>query len=357
MEELRVSLNNEEMKECTFRPQINNYPRYLLHQDDEEATPAASDASVAECASVMTGDTNASVYDRLYSLKDRVPRSIEAQKHRPTAEKELEGCTFSPDVPPPPPAIRRRLSQSSESMALRQHSLSYDESMDEHSLGSILSSEPPHPQMASEEIQEQRAKRNPAPRGYQESIARLREAAERKQKKLEEDEKFFQLKEENYQKSRQLMRQGTKPFHFRTEERIAHKQQLREAAAANASPIRPEQSPSGGRVVQLYVKVKLGKGHKDAQIGVAEGDNPAMLARDFCRIYALDASAREILTQVIANNMIENNISMSTVDDTTTVSQLRMDDGMVSTTGDSLLDSVGHLLSDTNYSTSKYGSR
>ena len=112
--------------------------------------------------------------------------------------------------------------------------------------------------------------------------------------------------------------------------------------------------------MQLYVKVKLGKGHKDAQIGVAEGDNPSVLARDFCRIYALDDSARDILTQVIMNNMMENNISMSTLDDTTTVSQMRMDDGLVSTTGDSLLDSVGHILSENQshgYSTSKYSSR
>lgn len=41
-----------------------------------------------------------------------------------------------------------------------------------------------------------------------------------------------------------------------------------------------------------------------------DGDNPAQLARDFCRIYALRGDTEKILTEVIVNSMRQNNIPL-----------------------------------------------
>ena len=58
--------------------------------------------------------------------------------------------------------------------------------------------------------------------------------------------------------------------------------------------------------------IKLGSA-KNSHIAVADLDVPALLARDFCKIYGLDPSAESVLAQVVENNMISNDIPIGSL--------------------------------------------
>ena len=60
----------------------------------------------------------------------------------------------------------------------------------------------------------------------------------------------------------------------------------------------------------LFVEVNIGGGSasQTPKIAVCHWDNPQVLATEFCRIFSLNDSAIETLTEVILNNMRENGI-------------------------------------------------
>jgi hypothetical protein len=59
---------------------------------------------------------------------------------------------------------------------------------------------------------------------------------------------------------------------------------------------------------RLYVEIKLGGGVKPSHIAVADNDDPAKLAKVFCKIYSLDTVAEKILTDVVLQNMVAGGI-------------------------------------------------
>ena len=61
-------------------------------------------------------------------------------------------------------------------------------------------------------------------------------------------------------------------------------------------------------IIRLYIDVKLGSLTKVPKIAVKDNDDPAQLARDFCRIYALKGDTEKLLTDVIIASMRQNNI-------------------------------------------------
>lgn len=63
---------------------------------------------------------------------------------------------------------------------------------------------------------------------------------------------------------------------------------------------------------RLYVDVKLGGGIKDSHIAVADNDVPELLAKNFCKIFSLDESIEQLLTEIVLNNMLANNIPIGT---------------------------------------------
>ncbi len=63
---------------------------------------------------------------------------------------------------------------------------------------------------------------------------------------------------------------------------------------------------------RLYVDVKLGGGIKDSHIAVADNDVPELLAKSFCKIFSLDESIEQMLTEIVLNNMLANNIPIGT---------------------------------------------
>jgi hypothetical protein len=105
MEELRYQLYEEEMRECTFRPQITQvaaklsyYPPHL----SAGATPAAAagedDFYSMDGETVDSNCSSVPAYERLYQQKNKIPKSIIEKRHRSLEERELEGCTFTPQI-------------------------------------------------------------------------------------------------------------------------------------------------------------------------------------------------------------------------------------------------------------------
>jgi hypothetical protein len=113
MEELRTSIYMETMKECTFKPTITNtaikhggvpfametLQKMALNEDIKDRKRRDSEASESERVFniELTAD-GVTVFDRLYSQKDKVPKSIAQEKHRPMEARELDGCTFEPKL-------------------------------------------------------------------------------------------------------------------------------------------------------------------------------------------------------------------------------------------------------------------
>ena len=60
----------------------------------------------------------------------------------------------------------------------------------------------------------------------------------------------------------------------------------------------------------MFMDVKFGKGVKDGHIAIADGDVPAVLAANFCRVYSLDANTERNLTALVLQNMRSQNIQI-----------------------------------------------
>jgi hypothetical protein len=113
MEELRYQLYEEEMRECTFRPQItevasrlgSSYPPAVLQSNDEESVSYSFDNESFHSGGGGGGGGGSGsgvgglpAYERLYHQKNKIPKSIAEKRHRTREERELDGCTFTPQL-------------------------------------------------------------------------------------------------------------------------------------------------------------------------------------------------------------------------------------------------------------------
>eukprot|EP00767_Chilomastix_cuspidata_P004900 gnl/Chilomastix_cuspidata/5077.p1 GENE.gnl/Chilomastix_cuspidata/5077~~gnl/Chilomastix_cuspidata/5077.p1 ORF type:complete len:554 (-),score=215.68 gnl/Chilomastix_cuspidata/5077:101-1762(-) len=216
-EKRREHKMKKEIAECTFQP-------VLKAQQGAHAPPSAAQ----------------SVSERLFALSAQE----RAKKHSTREEKELEECTFRPRINP-----RRSSAAAPRSMTGRE-------------LLSPARAAPGHTPRRQ-------------PKGYRESIERVKLARLRR----EQDRKEF----ENLGKVKELSPalRVPKPFTFRTEQRAAER--------VSNPPL-------------LYIDVNIGGG-RSGRIGVRSGDTPSALARKFAREHQLDASLQSTLESVILDHM------------------------------------------------------
>lgn len=295
---LKASLIEKEMQECTFHPKIapsstklaarhvsNTFTSTLapdvffddehvddsyiprsptkesdkggdkggraLDQDKESLqTNSAKNVSIAESA------LNMPVHQRLYMQKDKVPRSIEEGKHKTREEEELEGATFAPSL-----SAKKAKHQSDHynRKVMRGVGLGNFDSAEDHVRHYRSTSSGDESdfgdnnmpfnvrafrkykddQLSSQEVSDNeegdgtmsydmnsttRSVSNKVePKGYEETIKRLREANEKRKEKEKFAVEFFQTNDEKYRKSRQRAELGPQPFKFRTEARKMEK--------------------------------------------------------------------------------------------------------------------------------------
>jgi hypothetical protein len=125
------------------------------------------------------------------------------------------------------------------------------------------------------------------------SIARMNKAREMRRTEAERLEMLGHVDETKYVRSRELMAAGPVPFTFKSDERRRTKEEK----------MHVKKKP------RLYIDVKLGP-HRTVNIAIADEDNPRAIAEQFCRIYALDTSACDVLSGVVRENMEANGIAI-----------------------------------------------
>ena len=125
-----------------------------------------------------------------------------------------------------------------------------------------------------------KARRKPSsvPRGFEDSVNRVRQANEERELQRLEGERFYST--EDYEANRQRF-QAVKPFEFALEKR-----------KDRPTPL-------------LIMEVNLGVG-KSGRIGIYEGDEPAVLAHNFATTYQLDDELCLRLEELIIEQMRHN---------------------------------------------------
>lgn len=232
MEELRYQLYEDEMRECTFRPQITEvanklsyYPPSAVPQPDEESH--SIDGSVDSGLSLPA-------YERLYQQKNKIPKSILEKRHPTREERELEGCTFAPHIyrPKSVPGMRKDettttvkplYSKSKEGDSDSEET--YQKLNEISTKNSIIELMRERQQSQSPQEAESVKPLPSQPKGYAESVQRsyfypsynnsirIRNALEKRKQKELEEAKVFEFNEERYLKHKQeLATEGCKPF-------------------------------------------------------------------------------------------------------------------------------------------------
>jgi len=345
LELLRESLIQKEMEECTFQPRISNTAHQLKAKEMANQSAQLDDASVSTVP--------VKVYDRLYAEKDTVPRSIAQDKHEHSSNRGLDECTFTPKLIHSQYVPFNHSTNTSSEYAMKNgggkaQSGRRPSRMEKNIANffgdlelesgnqrifkpseSMGSSRNESFDNVNESPKASTTATSSAPRGYSDSIRRIREAAFNKKKKEAEDEAFFAVNEERYNNGLQIMAEGPKPFRFRTEERQSEKEKMyaevmqaqgqdgpsgtgdsSETLPSNAlESIRGKTKKLNGELkpVRLYVEIKLGAAKK-SHIAIADFDIPLLLAKDFCKIYGLDSGAEQELSRVVESNMLANDI-------------------------------------------------
>ena len=135
------------------------------------------------------------------------------------------------------------------------------------------------------------------PTGWDESIARMRAAAEKKRLALLKKAEEHIEADKAYQKSLKRSAEGFKVFSFQSEERI-----------------RAKKDKDGARKQQprLYIDVKLSKNHV-VNLALHDGDDPHAMAGRFCAIYGLanNTQSKAVLEEVIRQSMEVNGIEIA----------------------------------------------
>jgi hypothetical protein len=275
------ALHDEQMEQCTFKPHINKSPAQIKAMNKGAARIQASmspNAAAAEPAndaneSVESAPSESSIglgqiyeydsaipaHERLYAMKDKAPRSARVV-HKSREEIEFEGCTFAPKLAP---------------YKSKQHMVEQEIQIDDDHT----------------EIVSMPTKSVVRPTGWQQSIDRMRLAAAKRAEPIEEELQHEENLNIRYERSKRQFAAGPKEFSFQSDARIK------------------ERTAKENKVPRMYVDVKL-SAHKTANIPVYDGDDPAELARGFCKIYAFPPQAYSVLEEVICQSMEANQMKI-----------------------------------------------
>ena len=219
LEMLRENLFQKEMEECTFQPRITSRAQKM-----KEKEMVHDDQSIESTS-------HSKVYDRLYANKDTIPRSIAEQKHEPTADRGLSECTFVPNLLRDNHS-KQRDHNDAETHHRRESRMEKDMAKFFGDLEMSSGNQKIFNRSEKRGGKSSKSNDNNTPRGYSDSIKRLlvclhvlesfspsigriREAAQSRKKKADEDEAFFAVNEERYNKGLQMMAEGPKPFRFK----------------------------------------------------------------------------------------------------------------------------------------------
>ena len=262
-------LLHEDMRECTFQPQIN---RGQVHRStapassltlpgtslDDPLTRTMEDDIVSMKSSGMDQTSTSSAlgqiyeydkevpaHERLYAMKDKAPRSNRIV-HKTKEELDLEQCTFTPKLAP------------------------YE------ATSSLVGSQPVKPT------------------GWDEAVSRLRSIAAARLEPQESSQIETEDLDRRYAKACKIFAKGPKEFEFQSDRRA------RERADRRKAHTKP----------RLFVDVKL-SASKVAQIPVYDEDRPAELARRFCKIYSFPREAHAVLEEVIRQSMEANDVRIA----------------------------------------------
>lgn len=213
---LRKQLADQEKSECTFKPTIftrNSFAALNLSGESHVVGKWPEEVDYSYGSHNNHSSNGKSRFERLYALKDKVPESIAMQKHKSFQERDMEGCTFAPNVPHRTPS---RASAPSASSGMSEEDVSVGDASSSHASPA----------------------RTPStlPKGFIDSVERARVAREMRLRKEQSVEDTTAFSEERYQKSRKLAAEGPKPFSFHSEERP--KRRPTDGAART-----PEQTP------------------------------------------------------------------------------------------------------------------
>ena len=135
------------------------------------------------------------------------------------------------------------------------------------------------------------------PTGWDQSISRMRAAAEKKRLALLKKAEEHLEADKAYQESLKRSAEGFKEFNFRSEERIRAKK---------------ENDSAGKPQPRLYIDVKLAKNHV-VNLALHDGDDPHIMAERFCAIYgfAKNKQSKTVLEEVIRQSMELNGIEIA----------------------------------------------
>jgi hypothetical protein len=187
------------------REEINHHPGETENHENHELTlPENHHLPPSGLGKKPVGkkeekpEEESSVYDRLYSLKDKKPKVL--TEIQPTYLQELQACTFKPEIP-----------KHHKNLALLKAKMQ----------SQVISS-------------------HETSKSIEKTVERMRKTIQkREEKKYEEsDEHLRKQAEEKYQKSREKSKQGFIPFHFQSEERINYheKRKTRKNHSENQKP-------------------------------------------------------------------------------------------------------------------------
>eukprot|EP00658_Telonema_sp_P-2_P077807 TRINITY_DN712_c0_g5_i1.p1 TRINITY_DN712_c0_g5~~TRINITY_DN712_c0_g5_i1.p1 ORF type:complete len:821 (-),score=236.04 TRINITY_DN712_c0_g5_i1:149-2611(-) len=244
----RAMEKSDEQQEagCTFKPKINPKSEEI---DNQVVRPSTKPSERHELLYKKAMVTKKKKQDALLEYRDR----------------ELKGCTFKPKINkttaklaanrgkeaknhfeylyklPKKSAATREPVKSTEERELEQH-CTFKPNV-KKPLGKV-----------------DKPARRQVPKGYEDSINRVRQANEDRELQRRDEERFYSV--QDYEENRARF-QAVKPFEF----------------ALDARKDRPKPL--------LIMEVNLGIG-KSGRIGIYEGDEPAVLAHNFATTYQLD---------------------------------------------------------------------
>eukprot|EP00595_Chromulina_sp_UTEXLB2642_P001518 CAMPEP_0196768002 /NCGR_PEP_ID=MMETSP1095-20130614/42229_1 /TAXON_ID=96789 ORGANISM="Chromulina nebulosa, Strain UTEXLB2642" /NCGR_SAMPLE_ID=MMETSP1095 /ASSEMBLY_ACC=CAM_ASM_000446 /LENGTH=381 /DNA_ID=CAMNT_0042136977 /DNA_START=833 /DNA_END=1978 /DNA_ORIENTATION=+ len=236
--QLKKKVEDNQLAECSFHPEITNKAKNLVFSENSIIDDNDNDNDTVASNSQTRSIKSIPVHDRLYSLKDKPKPTIDMAN---ALTNELKDCTFAPVIP---------------SRKLRS----------ELKPGAV-----------------------PLAKDFDKNVQRITNARIDKEKLQLENEKNQYVSDERYQRSRQLLVDGPKPFSFNTDKR-----QQEKLTKSRGPP-------------KLYVDVKLGLA-RIGHIKIRDNDDPEELAKCFCRVYSLDEVAKSVLANAARESMTAHNI-------------------------------------------------
>jgi len=261
----KEALLSEEMRECTFQPRINR------SQAHRSTGPASSAASLGELKVQTAEDDTASAksggMDQT-STSSALGQIYEYNKEVPAHERLY--------------AMKDKAPRSNRVVHKTKEELELEQCTFVPKLAPYNSSSNP---LEGEPVR---------PTGWDEAVSRLRSIAAARLEPQETDQVEAEDLDRRYARACKVFAEGPKEFEFQVDRRA------RERADRRKAHTKP----------RLFVDVKL-SASKVANIPVYDNDNPAELARRFCKIYSFPREAHAVLEEVIRQSMEANGVRIA----------------------------------------------